>query len=71
MAPNKQTPANAGRRQGLGLENHFPAISILSTTTPAPHLQQNFAAIRLRQRLGLPPATALVVAELAGIGGVS
>ena len=68
MALDKQTPANAGRRQGLGSENHFPATSIPSTTTPTLPLQHNSAALRLVQRFGLPPATAAVVAELAGLG---
>ena len=58
-----QTPADAGRRQGLGSDNHFPAISFPTSTTPAIYLQQTFAAQRLSRRYGLPPATASAVVE--------
>jgi len=64
-----QTPADAGRGQGLGLEKSFPAISVSISTIPHLHEQRETAAAWLTRRFGLPPATAAADAELAGMGG--
>ncbi len=69
MGAKTARPDSRVARTGLGLEKSFPAISILSVTTPAILQQQNFAVLRLARRFGLAPSTAAVVADLAGIGG--
>lgn len=68
-APSRK---NAKRRPGGGNvhEGDFPRQEVSETEfNPPPHNGQVRAATRLTNRFGLSNSTALLVAELAGIGG--
>ena len=66
--PKKKSPA-AVRRQGFDDGKAVRAISFLEATASHDHLQEQAAVRHLMTRFGMPPATAALVVELAGIGG--